>query len=428
MIRASKLMAGKLGGNVFDQALSAISNVVLAIVVARNLDAAGFGSFSIAFLTYGIAFAALKSIVGQPLQILHSASSPAELRERTGEGLGATVAVSVLVGLTCVATGLGLGGTTGEALFALGLWLPALLIQDCCRMAFFAADRPWSAAAIDAAWALVQFPLLAVFVAGGNTSLGWLIGAWGVGATLSAALGLAMLRVWPRVSRAWSWLVEKAGLSRYLLAEYVLGLGAAQLGILLVGAIVGEAGVGSLRAAQVLLGPLGILGTAAFQFAVPEVARNRDASAQRLRGFGAGVSAGLLIAHLAYISLLLLIPDPIGFELFGDSWAGADSVLLAMSLAACFSSLANGPAGVLYGLGWARTTFRINLVKGPMLLIAVPVATWLWGVTGAAWALTVIEALILPFWAVSLIRATRIGQPPTWESNSRVPIESTSEA
>ena len=200
------------------------------------------------------------------------------------------------------------------------------------------------------------------------------MGAWGAGAALSAALGLAMLRVWPRVGRAWSWLVEKAGLSRYLLAEYVLGLGAAQLGILLVGVIVGETGVGSLRAAQVLLGPLGILSTAAFQFAVPEVARNIGMPLRGVCGASVPVCpAACSSAHLAYISLLLLIPDPIGFELFGDSWAGADSVLLAMSLAACFSCLANGPAGVLYGLGWARTTFRINLVKGPMLLIAVPV-------------------------------------------------------
>ena len=70
------------------------------------------------------------------------------------------------------------------------------------------------------------------------------MGAWGVGAALSAALGVAVLRVWPRVGRAWAWLVEKATLSRYLLSEYVLGLGTAQLGILLVGLIVGETGSG----------------------------------------------------------------------------------------------------------------------------------------------------------------------------------------
>ena len=251
------------------------------------------------------------------------------------------------------------------------------------------------------------------------------MGAWGVGAALSAALGVAMLRVWPRVGRAWAWLVEKATLSRYLLSEYVLGLGTAQLGILLVGLIVGETGVGSLRTAQVLLGPLGILSTAAFQFAVPEIARNIGASRRHLRYFGAGVSGGLLIGHLAYISMLLMIPESVGMELFGDSWAGAETVLVAMSVAACFSCLANGPAGVLYGLGSARTTFRINLVKGPMLLIAVPMATLLWGVTGAAWALTSIEAGILPFWVVSLTRATRVGRSPASEAMfpSKAPVE-----
>lgn len=427
MIWASRALLNKLGGNLFDQALSAISNVVLAIVVARSLDAVGFGSFSIAFLTYGIAFAALKSIVGQPLQIRYSASPPEHLRDRIAEGMGATVAVSIVAGVGCVLAGVGLGGTIGEALGALGVWLPALLLQDCCRMAFFAADRPWSAAVIDAVWALVQFPVLAALVLGGNTSLWWLIGAWGGGAAVSAAVGLAILRVRPLLSRARAWLVEHASLGRYLLAEYGLGLGSAQLGILLVGIIVGETGVGSLRAAQCLLGPVGILGAAAFQFAVPEIARTRDASARRLQRFGGVVSGGLLIGHLAYISLLLMIPDGLGVELFGDSWAGAETVLLAMSVAACCSSLANGPAGVLYGLGWARTTFRINLVKGPLLLVAVPLATWLWGAIGAAWALTAIEAVILPFWAFSLIKATRLGRAPADEP-ATVPAESPAEA
>jgi O-antigen/teichoic acid export membrane protein len=98
--------------------------------------------------------------------------------------------------------------------------------------------------------------------------------------------------------------------------------------------------------------------------------------------------------------------------LFGDSWAGAAAVLLAMGLSSVSSSLANGPAGVLYGLGQARGTFRLNLGKGPVLLLALLVSTPIAGVVGAAWALAAIEAAVLPVWILTLRRTlSRLGEP-----------------
>lgn len=397
----------KVSGNLFDQALAALSNVVLAIIVARSVDAAAFGSFSIAYLVYGMAFAAMKAIIGQPLQIRFSSAPPAELNRRMGEGAGATLSLSLLVTVACAVAGLLTGGTTGWAMLLLALWIPALLVQDYCRMAFFAQGRPWSAALIDTVWAVIQFAGLAVLITTERTGLDWLMGAWGVGALVSAVVGLALLRVPPVVRATLSWLREQHDLARYLLAEYILGLGAAQVGILLVGVIAHESAVGALRAAQVLLGPLGILGTAAFQFAVPEIARRMPLTPRRLQIFAALVSGALVAAHLVYVMCLLLIPPAWGVQLFGDSWQGAALVLLPMGLAACFSCLANGPAGVLYGMGKAKQTFRINLIKGPMIVVLLLGATWLWGVLGSAWAFVAIEALILPLWVITLVRVSR---------------------
>lgn len=411
-MRKAKDLLTKLGGNLFDQMLSALSNVVLSILVARSVDAAGFGSFSIAFLIYGMAFAAMKSLVGQPLQIKFSAAPPDELRERMSQGAGTTLTVSVVIALGVALGGLGAGAATGEALLALAVWLPSLLVQDYCRMAFFAAGRPWSAALIDGIWAAVQFGLLAVLLLNGSHSLTLLIGAWGLGATVSAVVGLLLLRVSLRVSRTFTWMREQANLSRYLLAEYILGLGAVQVGILLIALITSEADVGAIRAAQVLLGPLGIVATAAFQFTVPEIARRIDWPAKRLQLFAALVSGGLLFVHLIYVTALLAMPPEWGTALFGDSWHGAALVLLPMCLSACFSCMANGPAGVLYGLGWARETFRINLIKGPLILVLLLGATWIWGVLGSAWAFVAIESIILPFWIVTVIRGSQSPRKP----------------
>jgi hypothetical protein len=82
-----------------------------------------------------------------------------------------------------------------------------------------------------------------------------------------------------------------------------------------------------------------------------------------------------------------------------------------MGLSSVSSSLANGPAGVLYGLGQARATFRINLAKGPILLIALLTSTFLAGAVGAAWALAAVETVVLPAWIVTFRRTlSRLGE------------------
>jgi len=61
----------------------------------------------------------------------------------------------------------------------------------------------------------------------------------------------------------------------------------------------------------------------------------------------------------------------------------------------------------LYGSSQARATFRINLMKGPVLLITVLMGTWWWGSTGAAFALAFTEIAVLPAWLVTLHRFQR---------------------
>ena len=412
MAIASFRLLRAVSWNVVDQTLSALSNLGLSIAVARTTSASGFGAFAVAFLLFGISLAVTKSAVGQPLQMRLSGANGVERRGAFQAALGAATVLGVVFGLLASVAGLAVGGEVGGALVALALVLPGLVLQDSCRMAAFTLGRPQLAALIDGVWAAVQFGLLALLISNGRHQVGGLILAWGAAAALSALLGLTVLRMWPALPRAWGWVREHRDLIRYLLPEYFLGLGATQFGILLVGAIASATAVGSLRAAQVLLGPLGIVGLAVFQFAVPEVARRTSVSARWLVTLAAGLSGGLGLLTIGYVALMLLLPDAVGVALFGNSWAGAAAVLLAMGLSSVSSSLANGPAGVLYGLSQARATFRINLAKGPVLLLALPASTVLAGAVGAAWALAAVEACVLPVWILVFRRTlARLGEP-----------------
>jgi len=417
-------VASRVSWTVVDQVLSALSNVVLSILVARSFDAAGFGAFSTAFLVFSLLVGVTRAVVGEPLQITFASADPGNFRAAVRSALGAALLIGTLSGLIAVGAGLALAGQSGEALIALGACLPGLLVQDTCRMAFFSSGRPRNAAAIDALWTVLMFAVLSVLLTAGISAIWVPVATWGAGALAAAIVGTVLLRAAPRLRGAIGWMLAQRRLTGYLLAEYVLGQGIAQVGILMVAVIGSEAGVGALRAAQVLLGPLNILGAAAFMFAVPEIAR-RPSMSQRTKGWiTVGVSASMATATAIYCGILLFIPDSLGEKLLGDTWTGAQAVLLPMCVLSFSAALATGPVATLYGIGLAKVTFWVNIIKTPLLIVLMLVGIPLYGAPGAAWAIAVTETVLLPLWYLRVRTAlrspgvapkgppTNVGEPP----------------
>ncbi|GAB48992.1 hypothetical protein, partial [Mobilicoccus pelagius] len=431
----------RAGWNVVDQMMSALSNMLLMVFVARALnDAAGFGAFSMAFVAYGVAVAVSKAMVGQPLQMRHSADSPESFRRAVRTSQGTAAWIGVVGAIVSVGVWLFVGGPVGAAFLALAPCLPALTMQDSCRMAFFAAGRADRAALIDFVRMVLQFGLLFGAIALGWTSVGVLTLTWGIAGLVSAALGLALLAAPPSLLGAGEWLAEQKDITGYLLAEYVLGLGAAQFGILLIAPLSSPADVGALRAVQTLLGPLNILGTAALAFAVPELSRRADMRAPgRLKAM-VFASAAMTIAASAYVGVLLLLPDPVGEWLFRDSWRGAQPVLVPMGVNSIASCAGVGAAVTLYGMGLARKTFHLNILRAPLLLGLMCLGAVRFGAVGAGWALATVELLFLPFWAVAAVRAcfrhdrerdeaarhedARGGSPDAWNAEADIALDS----
>lgn len=389
------------------QALSALSNLLLAIVLAKLLDKSSFGSFSIAFITYGIVIAVARAAAGQVLQIRHSGDSAADFRRPLAGALtvGCAVAAAGIVASL-------VGGVIGPdnlwlAMSALAISLPGLVIQDTCRMAYFARGEAKGAALLDALWSLVLVVAIALLIVSDQATLFKLTLAWGLSGSVAGIVGMVRLRGTLNVAEAVAWFRDKASLIGYLLGEYVIGLGAAQLSILAVGVATSEVEVGSLRGAQVILGPLNVLGTAVFMFGIPELARRPYLTAHR-RAQLAMMASGLLgVVTLVYVFVTMLLPDHVGTALFGETWAGAREVLLVMGIASLFSTLAAGPAVVLYGLGRANVTFWLHAVKAPLLLTSMLILSRSSGAEGAALALAGCEAIVLPAWIYAMRRAAR---------------------
>ncbi len=403
--------------NIIDQVLSALTNAVLSIVVARTVGKEQFGAFAACFLVFSVCIGIERALVGQPMGIRYSSQTGPTLASGVSRALGTALTVALVGAVGCIGAGLLLGGHIGPTLVATGSVLPALLLQDACRMIFFARSKANLAAANDALWAVIQFTVIWLLIGLGTVTTPRLVLTWGGAAAVCVVVALVQLRVVPRPFGARSWIEEHKDLSGYLLAEYLLGAGAFQGGILIVGALAGGnpglAIIGAFRAAQVVLGPLGILATALQTFSLPELSKRTwlvAAARWKVALLIGGIMAG---TSLAYTAVLMLLPLAAGRFLFRDSWLGAREVLLPLALGSSAGGLCLGAAIVIYSLGLARRTFRIMTVEAPLVFTLMIVGSKVGGAQGAAWGLCIDQVVLIPlwFWTLSeILRDRRIAE------------------
>lgn len=394
--------------NVIDQVLSALTNSVLHILVARTVGVSGFGAFAVSFLVFSVFIGIERAMVGQPMSIRYSSATGERLRSATSRALGTAFVVGLAGALACVAIGLWLGGEIGPSLISVGAMLPILLLQDAARLIFFARGRARTAAANDALWAVVQFVGVGLVVAAGVASAPTLILAWGGAAGVCVVVALIQLGVLPNPFGVVSWLREHRDLSGYLLAEYLLGAGAFQGGILAVGALIGGsqglAVVGAFRAAQVVLGPLNMLATALQTFALPEMSKRDWLSSRERWRIALGIGGLMAAVAVIYSTVLLLLPTEVGEFLFRSNWEGARDVLLPMAIGMTAGMSCQGCAIVIYSMGLARKTFRIMAIEAPLVFVLMVGGALLGGAAGAAWGMCLDQVGLVPLWFLTLRR------------------------
>ncbi len=399
-------LARRAGWNVIAQVVSALTNSLLAVAVARTVSRTDFGAFSVAFLVFAVFIGVERAFVGQPMSIRYSKATGRQLHRGISRAVGTAAAVGLAGLVGCGLIGFVLGGALGHSLIAVGVMLPFLLMQDAARQVFFAIGRAKDAAINEGLWAVTQLAGIALAAFAGVASAPTLILIWGGSAGICVLVAMIQLGTGPALFSAWAWMREHRDLNGYLLAEYLLGAGAFQGGILAVGALTGGAEglavIGGFRAAQVLLGPLNMLATALQTFALPELSK-RDwlRSLQRWRialGIG-GVMGGIA---LCYSAVLLLLPAGVGQALFRSNWDAADRVLLPMAIAATVGALCQGCAVVIYSMGLARRTFRIMAVEAPLVFTLMLGGAVVAGAPGAAWGMALDYILLTPLWFLTL--------------------------
>ncbi len=380
---ASNIARRALWG-IADQMLSSGTNFGLGVFVARSATPSEFGVYGLIFATYLIALNVARPLSSEPLLIRFTGAAPAAWAVAIRGSAGSVIVVGSVLGVISILVGLIVGGFAGNAFVVLGVALPGLLLQDAWRLAFFGRGDARAALLNDLVWVGVLFPVIAVLVLTGLDTPLALIIAWAVSANVAALIGIRQMGIAPRPSAARGWLREQRDLGRPLLGDRMATNGVAELAPYAIGTIAGLPAIGAIRAAQLLLGPFGVIFQGISLISLPEAVRMAASPRQRLLPATIVFTAGLVILALATGLALSLLPDSIGRELLGQTWTSARETLLPYTLVLAGSMFGAGPNVGLRALPAAIESLRVGIVRSVLLLTGTLVGASVGAAPGAA--------------------------------------------
>jgi O-antigen/teichoic acid export membrane protein len=390
------------GGSIAAQGIAAAASLLLQIVAARSLGAAGYGSFTLLFGALVLLAGVHSGFVGDARTVLDR-SDPAIRDALATSQIVFVLAATVLAGAGAWASGL--TGVGGSALFALltGVWL----FEDAGRRLFMTRLEFWRLVVNDIVYLVVSVgALLALRLGTGELTLEALLLAMTLGALAAvtdAAFALpsselrfgrstaAGLRT---VARFASWRSAHAGIRP--LATLLLRT--------LVSVLASAAALGQLEAARLAVAPIMIVVNGLGFVLLARYSVRARKSDRSTRSDAIATSTWVLVSvclvfggivTIAASSLMPLLTG--GGDLEVDRWAVAGWSLFAVTFAAGI------PVGTsLLARQHARLVFRLRVVDSAVGLAVGAVLIATVGPSAAPYGLAVGAAIgALMMWAAA---------------------------
>jgi O-antigen/teichoic acid export membrane protein len=383
-----------------------MTNFLLSLVVARSVSSEEFGAFAVAFAVFTIAMGISRAFGTDPLTIRFSAVSEDEWRHATGKATGTALVVGCVGGIAVLAVAGLLSGPLRSNLAAVALCLPALMLQDAWRFAFFAKGRPSWATVNDAVWAAALLGAFVLLLVGDVDSAWPFVAGWGAASLVAALVGVAQAQTWPSLAAVRGWVSGNRRLSPSLFGDYAVSTGVRQVVLFGMGALAGLDAVGGFRGATIMFGPVQVVTMGMATLALPEGARLLPRSARTMvLGMAAISLVGAGVAGAWGLAVWLGTPRSLGLELLGDTWDLTRPVLPATAVLIAATAAASGAISGLRVLERARAGFVIRLAAAPFMLGGGLAGAWLGGASGAMWGLAVPMVVSAAAWWRSLLGA-----------------------
>ena len=365
--------------------MSSLSNAAVSLYIARQLGAAEFGAFSVAYVTYSFALNASRGLATDPLLVRYSHAKPPVWRRAAQRSTATAACMGVVMGILCLGAAAVLTGTTRLAFLGLGITLPGLMLQDSWRYSFFAAGRGRDAFVNDTIWTASLGVALEGLRLTHHQTVFWFVLVWGLTANLGALCEPLQARLLPRFGDIRSWLAETSDLgSRYML-ENTANSGAGQVRIYAVGFVAGLVSVGYIQEGSLMMGPFFVIFMGISLVTVPEAARALRKSTKQLRLYCLLVGAALAILALAWgVTLLVALPRGLGSALLhAKQWQPVYGLVIWLTLSMLGTCAISGASAGLRALGAARRSLRAMLSSSGCYLVLGVLGALLDGAKGS---------------------------------------------
>lgn len=375
--------------SLLSQVLNSLTNLALAVLVARGSTPSEYGVWAIAFAGYVLALQVLRAVVSTPILLADPKDQPTSSLRDSALSTAGGVGIAASVVFVMITPFMGSSGATMVLLFALGL--PLLLLLDTVRYLAFRDERGRSAAGVDITWVSLQAVGYATCWIAGFTSGVTMTAVWACSAMLCAVACITKGSVRLRLAGMMEFLRSHSRTSRKLLVESLLGTGVLQLLPSLLAVSAGLAVAGGVRASQTAFGPITFL----IMGITPLMT---TAAAKRIRSGEAHVWLLWVMAGVTGISagvafVLLRFAPGIGTMLVGDSWPLVASILVPAALTAGLRGLFAG-VPIIMRARYLLDELVALRIRTALPALVFPVAGALVGdLIGAAWGMTAAMAL-----------------------------------
>ncbi|MEV5754572.1 hypothetical protein AB0L00_42760 [Actinoallomurus sp. NPDC052308] len=373
-----------------DYGVSAATNMLLTVMVARNVTRAEFGVFAVLYGYYVLVVELSRATFSEPLLVRVSGAS--HDRRHLADSAGAAAVFGVVAATVLIPLSIMVRGGLDPAAVVLALALPGLLVQDALRVGFIAHGQAARSLANDLFWGASQaVALVLLFTAGAG--LVWALAMWAGAGLAAAVLGMAQAGVVPRCTAVRGWWRDYGRLSRPYAVEVAVIATAAYAGTLAVSVVAGVAAVGALRAGNTLLGPVGLVCAAGRTIAISECRRAIAHAPSRLVPTMLVIGGSLATVAVCWGLVMLSLPPSLGDRLVGSSWTTARVVLPPLVAVQFVSTIAMTMGGAMRALEAVREQFILRVLGGALAFLGPTVGAAWHGAFGAAVGLATLNAL-----------------------------------
>jgi O-antigen/teichoic acid export membrane protein len=393
--------------------LSSGSQLLLIVLVAREADPTTFGAVSVAMLAHGFLLGVVRAGVGEPVLLRCRADRSATRREaRRALFLG--LVAGVAVGLGLATAGALIGGQVGHFLQVIAIAAPLVYAQDLLRYVAYGAGRVDQAVLVDGIWLGIQVTLSAALLASGEATPTRLVLAWVAGAGVGAAAPIVWRRLWPRPLALRQWWAQERARAGGFVADFLVSNGMWQSAFLLLGVLMSLEELGALRVAIVSVSPLANLLAGVRSMTLAHLAGLR-AQPLRARRRAAQFALGLAGSAALYGVVLVLLPDWVGSELFGETWADAAAIVGIVAIAEVIRLPTFPAIDLVKVIGAPLDLVRTRLTGGVAVVSGLLVGGITAGPRGAAAGTAVGYAWNLLVW---WRRARMLSRRPAWRAET----------